>query len=305
MSGRTSVVIPCYKEAGYLPQALDSVARQISKAKEVIVIDDGSPQPIAKPNNWDGPPLRWLRTPNRGLGSARNTGIAVAEGEFVAFLDADDFWDERKLEMQESLLDTYPEAVACYTRCRRHAGFFAFGPYPAETEKKNQLAKRLWYAQFFPPSSVLARLNEIRKANGFREGLRNGEDLDFWFRLFEHGEIYGVPEELTWYRIHENQITQDPVRRVMGSRETRREIIERFSHRLVAAGIAESKFWDAYRQEILSVYFRRDFRSSRIMIADYLRRHPTDLPMFKYLLVSLLPEKIVRSIRGQIGTSLD
>ena len=197
--GRTSVVIPCYKEDRYLAQALESTAKQTEAVAEIIVVDDGSPTALKQPLSWQGPPLRWIRTTNQGLGAARNVGIHQAKSEFVALLDADDFWEPTKIAKQQALLDENPSAVACYTQCVDEEGFFGFGPYPDTHLPSDAVAAMLWGGQFFPPSSVLARREALVRVGGFREGLVNGEDLDMWFRLFTLGEIFGVPERLTWY----------------------------------------------------------------------------------------------------------
>ncbi|MDC0279168.1 glycosyltransferase [bacterium] len=291
---RTSVVIPCYKVDTYLTQALESVASQQQPAIEIIVIDDGSPEPLEPPKQWLGPNLKWIRTKNKGLGSARNTGINAATGEFIAFLDADDFWEPEKLHYQQKALDEDQDAVACYTRCCQGEGFFEFGPYPDIRLEKHEITKRLWYGQFFPPSSVLVRAEVAKAVGGFREGLVNGEDLDFWFRIMKVGNITGVERPLTWYRIHESQITSSDVRRVLGSKESRQQIIDRFPDLLINAGLSLDVFWDAYRREILNVYFRRKLRAARPMIWDYVKDHPSDLMMWKYLGASFLPQQIFR-----------
>lgn len=298
--GRTSVVIPCYKDDRFLRTTLDSVADQTAQVCEVIVVDDGSPNPLQQPEDWEGPPLRWIRTENQGLGAARNVGLHAARGEFVAFCDADDHWQPTKIEKQEDCLDKHADAVACYTWCVEAEGYFPFGPYPDPELPRDQLAAKIWYGQFFPPSSVLVRRNDALAVEGFREGLRNGEDLDMWFRLFERGEIFGVPEPLCWYRTHDGQITSNEVRKILGAKESRRQIIEKYSERLIQGGIKETELWNAYRDEIFCVYYRRRMESARPMLWDYWRDHKTDLRALKYLVLSHLPGSVVEMVRGRI-----
>ncbi len=297
---RTSVVIPCYRDDRFLAETLASVAAQSAAAKEVIVVDDGSPEPLQRPESWTGLPLIWIRTPNQGLGAARNVGLQAAAGEFVAFCDADDWWQPNKLEIQQARLDARSGAVACYTHCVDAAGYFPFGPYPDPDLPADDLAALLWNGQFFPPSSVLVRAEVAKRVGGFREGLTNGEDLDFWFRILEHGEIVGVPEPLCWYRQHEGQITSNPVRRVMGSKQARCQIIERFSDRLIRGGIAADRLWDAYRSEILCVYYRRQLTAARPMLWDFWRDHPHELRMLAYWLITWCPTDWVERFRGKI-----
>ena len=296
---KISVVIPCYKDDRFLAQAIRSVLEQTHRDVDLIVIDDGSPEPLPRIDSGD-PRVTWVRTVNCGLGAARNAGIARSEGDFVAFLDADDFWEADKLEKQVVRLTETPAAVACYTRCVDAEGFFAFGPYPDPDLPADDLAVLLWHGQFFPPSSVLVRTEVAKRVGGFREGLTNGEDLDFWFRILEHGEIVGVSEPLCWYRQHEGQITSNPVRRVMGSKQARRQIIERFSDRLIRGEIAADRLWDAYRSEILCVYYRRQLAAARPMLWDFWKDHPRDLRMLAYWLITWCPPELLERLRGKI-----
>ena len=225
MSERTSVVIPCYNVKDYLGEALDSIKQQTAPVLEVILVDDGSKVPLQVPADWNGPPLRLLRTPNRGLAAARNLGIQQARGEFVAFLDADDFWRPEKIARQEEALAANAQAVASYTRCVKAPGFFAFGPYPPKEVSAADFLLVLWYHSFFPPSSVLVRREVLSKVGGFQEGMGNGEDVEWFVRLLRAGNFVQVEEELTWYRVHAQQFTADAFRKLHGFKEARRFMI--------------------------------------------------------------------------------
>ncbi len=300
MLSEVSVVIPCYKNDTFLAEALNSVSEQSAKPLEIIVVDDGSPEPLKKPDNWNGPELRWIRTENQGLGAARNVGIVAARGKYVALLDADDKWHPQKLAGQVKLLEAEPEVVACYTWCLDAPGYFPFGPYPDARLGRDALAALLWQGQFFPPSSVMMRTAAARAVNGFREGLKNGEDLDMWFRLLTQGDIFAVPEKLCWYRQHDGQITSDVVRKILGSKESRRQIIEKHSDRLIRGGIDPNGLWDAYRSEILCVYYRRDLIAARVMLWDFWKDHPGDIRVLLYCFASMFPAWLLRALRGKI-----
>src|ERR1700722_3780639 len=183
MTSSTSVVIPCYNGEEYLAEALESVQKQTLSVREILLIDDGSAVAIRAPSKWSGPPLRIIRTPNRGLAAARNLGWSQASGEFVAFLDADDAWHPRKVEEQEKALRANPAAVACFTHCIEAPGFFGFGPYPPPEVSDYEFLLVLWYHTFFPPSAVMVRRNAATAFGPFREGMSNGEDIELWMRL--------------------------------------------------------------------------------------------------------------------------
>ncbi len=299
----TSVVIPCYNFQDYLPEALASVRRQTLPVKEVILIDDGSIVPIVPPADWNGPPLRLVRTENRGLPAARNLGVTHCTGDIVAFLDADDVWLPGKVEAQTRALEARPEAVASYTRCEERPGFFGFGPYPPPDVSDDEFLLVLWYNLFYPPSAVAVRRDALTAVGGFREDLGNGEDIELWLRLLESGSLAQVPEPLCLYRQHDQQFTKNIAKKLFGSKQSRAAMIARHADRLVRAGVPRSRLWDAYRNDVLLVYYRRQFRAARRLLWDYWRDHPADLRMLTYALVSLLPEGLVKRLRGRLPTS--
>jgi glycosyltransferase involved in cell wall biosynthesis len=105
-----TVVIPSHNRPHFLREAVASVASQTATPEAIIVVDDGSKPPIL-----DMPCARVIYQENAGLAAARNTGIAKAETEWVAFLDDDDIWEANKLELQWRALERYPSADIVFT----------------------------------------------------------------------------------------------------------------------------------------------------------------------------------------------
>jgi glycosyltransferase involved in cell wall biosynthesis len=306
MQGRTSVVIPCYDAQCFLEEALGSVRAQTSPVREIVVVDDGSPAPIRPPVNWDGPPLRVVRTANQKSAAARNHGLRLVSGDFVAFLDADDLWLPEKIALQEKALAADAQSVACYTRCTEETGYFGFGPYPPPDVSDDEFLKVLWYNNFFPPSSVVVRRDVVLTAGGFRDELGTGaEDLELWIRLLEQGRFTQVPLPLCRYRQHAGQFTRNTYVKVMSNKLARRAVIEHQGERLIRAGIPKAKLWNAHRNIVRLVYFRRDFAAARKLLWDYWRDHPLDVRMFLYACVTLLPPSIVARMRGQVSQPRD
>ena len=111
---RISVVIPAYNAAPYIAAAIDSVVGQTYKDLEIIVVDDGSVDNTAAVLQTYGNKVRYVRQENQGVSSARNHGIRVAQGELIAFLDADDVWFPEKLELQTQFLSAHEEAALVF-----------------------------------------------------------------------------------------------------------------------------------------------------------------------------------------------
>src|SRR5262245_10476251 len=110
-----SVVIPAYRSGPRLAETLTSVARQTHPPLEVIVVDDGSPDPEVRDIAAGFPSTRYLRQPNSGVGVARNAGIRAARGNMIALLDHDDLWRDDALAVQIAVAARHPAAglIAC------------------------------------------------------------------------------------------------------------------------------------------------------------------------------------------------
>src|SRR5262245_28086013 len=100
VSTTISVIIPCYNAAPFLGETLDSIRAQTYSPLEVIVIDDGSTDDSHVIAESFGHPVRVIRQANQGESIARNRGIDEAKGEWIALLDADDLWNQNKLQRQ-------------------------------------------------------------------------------------------------------------------------------------------------------------------------------------------------------------
>ena len=113
---KVSVIIPAYNAMVYLPKTIANVLEQTYSDFEVVVIDDGSTDNVRE---WiervEDPRVRLISQSNRGLAGARNRGIEESQGEYLAFLDADDLWEPTKLARQAEVLDEQPEVGLVYT----------------------------------------------------------------------------------------------------------------------------------------------------------------------------------------------
>jgi glycosyltransferase involved in cell wall biosynthesis len=187
---QVSVVIPTLNRWPLLERrALPSALAQANVEFEVVVVDDGSTDETpARLAQLQEPRLRTVRhEQRRGLGQARNSGIAAARGEWLAFLDDDDLWSPRKLRVQ---LDAANEAGANWVYARAVAvdpvgNVVDADPLP----DPDDVATLLLGGNFVPGggSGVMARANLVRRLGGFDTELRFFEDWDMWLRLAADG----------------------------------------------------------------------------------------------------------------------
>jgi len=184
-----SVGIPSYNRAVVVGDAVRSVLQQTHSHLEVIVVDDASTDETAAAiARIDDPRLRYLRHgTNRGGADARNTAIAAATGEDVAFLDSDDLWHPDKLARQLAALTACPERTVCYTRVEATTPGQPSAFYPKRGIAPDELVANYLFlgeggdGAMFTSTLLLARslFDEVR----FRPGLKKHHDLDLVLRL--------------------------------------------------------------------------------------------------------------------------
>jgi hypothetical protein len=212
---RVSVIIPAYRAARYISDALESVFGQTFQDFEVIVINDGSPDTSeleAALEPYAGR-LRYLKQPNRGVSAARNSGIRNSRGELLAFLDSDDLWLPQYLQTQVQFLDQNSQAVAAIADVLRF-GELAGKPNVRTMLKPGPPKNLLTFEEMLRregsqlPSATVVRRSRAIEAGLFDEQLHVGEDIEFCMRIcFPHGAIGYTRQVLVKYRKHGAGVT--------------------------------------------------------------------------------------------------
>lgn len=205
-----SVIIPLYNKAPYITATVESVLAQTFRDLEVIVVDDGSSDGGAElVEAITDPRVRLVRQANAGVSAARNHAISLARGEWVAFLDADDWHHPSYLATLVDVQSAWPQADTVA------AGFVPLahteGLWPpcwpliknsADVELITDLPSRWMAGPCFFTSAVTVRTVQLQKMQPcFPEGESCGEDLDLWFRLAEHSPIALARTPLVAYRL--------------------------------------------------------------------------------------------------------
>jgi glycosyltransferase involved in cell wall biosynthesis/Tfp pilus assembly protein PilF len=196
-----SVVIPCYKQAHFLPEAVESVVAQTFSDWEILIVNDGSPdntgevakQLIAK---HPGKQIRLVEKSNGGLPGARNAGIRAARGKYLLPLDADDKIKPTLLAKLVSILDNRPKVGFAYSHIQHFGEIDTEFPLP-DFDRATLITK-----DNIACVCALVRRSAWEQAGGYNEAMREGyEDWDFWIGCVEHGwDGYCLHEPLFLYR---------------------------------------------------------------------------------------------------------
>lgn len=204
-----TVLVPVYNAQAYLIEALASISAQTFRDLEILVIDDGSTDTSAQllaDFSRTEPRLRVLRQPNAGISAALNAGLAVARGEFIVRMDADDVMLARRVQTQVDFLLARPALgfCACDMNMIDSAGrvFGSYRPQPrSEPELRQMMADRLPIVYTHP--TVTCRTALLRAAGGYDRRYEPCEDMQLFGRLLLAGHAGVVlPELLMHYRVH-------------------------------------------------------------------------------------------------------
>lgn len=215
---KVSVIIPVYGAEQYIAATLQSVVDQTYKNLEILVIDDGSlDRSIEICRQFKDPRIKIITQKNRGLAGARNTGIRHAQGDYLAFLDADDLWLPEKLEKHVEHLNKSPNVGIsyCCSAFIDEAGL-PLGIYQTPKLTDITIPNLLCRNPISNGSSPVIR-KEVFEEIKFQENLygtiedfyfddsfRASEDIECWFRIAikTNWKLEGIPEALTLYRVN-------------------------------------------------------------------------------------------------------
>lgn len=201
---QVTVIIPAYNAIDYLPDAVKSALAQTFSDLEIIVINDGSSDDTEQ---WlqqqNHPKLTFISQSNRGKSAARNTGIAKAKGEYLAFLDADDLWESTKLAKQVKCLNGNPQQGLVYTwtaladRDGRPTGRVI------TPEAKGDVWEQLIQANILTCGSTpMVRKVCFDTVGLFADDLPLAQDWDMWLRIAAFYPFAVIKEPLVYYRQH-------------------------------------------------------------------------------------------------------
>ncbi|MFN9276162.1 MAG: glycosyltransferase family 2 protein [Planctomycetota bacterium] len=202
-----TVVIPAWQAGEFLAATLDSLRAQTTPPEAVVVVDDGSTDATAKIAVEGGATL--LRQDHRGPGAARNRGVAHATTEFVAFLDADDWYAPDKLERSVEVLEEVGAACLATDAWVVRGGRIDARKNQGRNVPTVLTTERLLKGSPVICSSVVARRRAVREVGGFDEhpDLIATEDFDLWLRMSEREPLAYLGEPLTFYRVHQGSLS--------------------------------------------------------------------------------------------------
>ena len=299
-----SVVMPCHNAASYVEEAVASVLGQSYSRVELVVVDDGSTDgstEILQRLAAEHPERITLIFQNReGPFAARNRALAHANGNYIAFLDADDTWEPDALNRLHDALETQPADIA-------YCGWQAIGNAATDTQPNippeldaGEVILQFLQQSPWPINSVLIRRPLIDELRGFSERSPTAMDLDLWLRMLaRQPRLVRVPDVLAFQRQHLRRNSHIPQwRRVFDAVAVRRDFARHHPEsvaRLTPARLNEL-IYDPLLREAYRCHWLNDTESARRLFRRAFRKADWKAGDLKHLVASLLPAPLYRNL---------
>ncbi len=274
-----SVIVPCYNGEKFIKEAIESALAQTYSDLEVIVVDDGSIDTsrtiIA---SFKDPRVRYHYKKNEGVSAARNLGIRLSRGAYIAFLDADDLWLPAKLSQQVREIER--DSAIALVHCSSYivnAGGETIGEVPAKGGSDILRDLLLIGNVVGSPSGVLVKKSVLEAVGCFDESLSTAADWDLWIRIAQKFMIARIAEPLLKYRMHDHNMHKNIS---LQERETNTILGKFFS-----AGSLAGKYRAIRRRSISNAYLMlakshfkcRSYANSLKALAISLVHYPQNL----------------------------
>jgi len=231
-----SVVIPCYNAESDVGNAIESVLRQTRDdyIREIIVVDDGSTDrsaEVIRELARQDERIQYLYQENAGPSVARNKGVEASSKEYVAFLDADDCWLERKIEIQAQFLQKHPRLGLVYTdayrqeldggRRRVHANHLDY-------RRKDNLERLFARGGPILTPTVVMKATCFCELGGFDPALPKGQDSDLWLRTAAEYPVHHLSEPLVLVKTRRGSVASNAEEKVKYLHQITDKLVERY-----------------------------------------------------------------------------
>lgn len=299
-----SVIMPCYNAAPFIEEAISSVLQQTYPDAQIIVIDDGSddatPDIIRNLAATHPDRITLLHQDHQGPYPARNLGLRHARGNYIAFLDADDWWREDCLErLLRALQDSSADLAYC--------GWQNVGEYTSNSEpyippayEEQDTVSAFLRSCPWPIHAALVRRTVLDAVQGFSERCFSSMDYDLWLRILAHTRnIVRVPEVLAFYRWHgSGQISATKWKQVLDAVQVRRDFTSNASSLVkhIPPEALQQLVDGQLLKEAYRAYWKRDLPNAQKLFREAFKRGGWQRKDLRYILPALIPLRVFQRL---------
>ena len=295
-----SVVIPAYNSSKWIAETLESVLAQDYAPFEVIVVDDGSTDNTADVVRRFGERVRYVFKPNGGQGSARNVGIREAHGAFIAFVDSDDLWAKKKLQLQVELL-TKTALLWAYSDVDafdNDSGNYLYSFSTKSKQYDGDVLGPLFLSCFIQSPAPIVHRKIFEDVGYFDESkeIKNREDWDMWLRISTKYPICRISKPLAYYRVHTSSMTggENPILRLNSHLAVIEKIVRLAPEVLMP--LKDKRIASCYIEAGLMLVLASDLKQARTMFKVAIKLKPTCWSSYAYWMICLFGKTIVSGL---------
>ncbi|WP_426416996.1 glycosyltransferase family 2 protein [Aestuariirhabdus sp. LZHN29] len=296
-----SVIMPSYNAAAFITQSIQSVKEQTLSQWELIIVDDGSNDDTCKliaPFLVDTR-IKLLQQDHLGAARARNQALHRAKGEYIAFLDADDWWEPHFLQtMLKNSRDTGASISYCGWQRTGLAANLCPRYVPPDYSEKG-LVEALMRENIWPIHAALTQASLIKELGGFNAQLPCCMDFDLWLRASPDISVALVPEVLAYYRFHgDGQITSQKARLVIVHLEVQLEFLKRRSDiaKRFSCEQIENWTWERVRRKAYENFWRGNLNVSSPLFRYLLKQGKWKTKDLRHTIFSLFPVTLQKKL---------
>ncbi len=272
---KVSVIIPAYNQGHFLGEAIESVLAQTHQDFEIIIVDDGSIDNTSEvAQGFSGSRIKYVYQENAGLSAARNTGIRYATGAYLTYLDSDDLFLPRKLELLTQAFVANP-----------NLGFVAGQAILIDEhgEPLNRVfdtpspedGSQLLLGNPFHVGAILVRRSWQERVGFFDTSLRSYEDWDMWLRLACAGcEMGWTPEPVSLYRFHTGQMTRDGIQMTTATFSVLEKLYRQPDLPASWLALHDHAYSNAYLRAAAQAYHSADFDTAKSCLNSAIQLRP-------------------------------
>jgi len=196
MNFLVSVIIPTYNRWPMVCEAIESVLCQSCRDFELVVVDDGSGDGTEEKLRRYGSRVRLLSQPTRGVAAARNVGAKHSTGKYLAFLDSDDLWKPKKLEIQAAFMESHSEVEVCQTEEIWIRNGRRVNPKKRHRKPSGDIFRASLDLCLVSPSAVMMTRELFDRVGRFDESFPVCEDYELWLRIAARTPVFSIAEPL-------------------------------------------------------------------------------------------------------------
>lgn len=303
--GLVSVIMPCYNAMQHVEHAINSVLLQTYPSWELLIVDDGSKDDsysvISKFVSKDVLRIHLFRQENCGQWPARNLALRHSKGEFIACLDADDYWRE---DFLGRMVDPLKRNEADISYC----GWQNFGsqavsrqPYVPPRYEEGDPVREFLTSCPWPIHAAVTRWEIFKSIGGFSERHRRSMDYDFWLRTLGAGARYRlVPEVMAFYRWDgQGQMSDATAAQGLTALEIREMFMSEFPALVAHLPVKAKKelLCKQIRKKAYALYWAGETENARSLFLALMKRRIFFLKDFSYACICFLPEQVMDRLR--------